>query len=101
MDIRVKVLPKSFMHRFTNKEDLNILIFIIKNFFSLIKLKRSSVSFIGESIWNIPYISSIKILSMKCEDLYLLNLMPHLKKIFLDHRFEAFKKMSKFHLIDN
>ena len=27
--------------------------------------------------------------------------MPHLKKIFLDHRFEAFKKMSKFHLIDN
>ena len=27
--------------------------------------------------------------------------MPHLEKIFLDHRFEAFKKMSKFHLIDN
>ena len=27
--------------------------------------------------------------------------MPHIKKIFLDHRFIAFKKMSKFHLIDN
>jgi len=27
--------------------------------------------------------------------------MPHIKKIFLDHRFKAFKKMSKFHLTDN
>ena len=27
--------------------------------------------------------------------------MPHKKKIRLDHRFEAFKKMAKFHLIDS
>ena len=27
--------------------------------------------------------------------------MPHIKKIFLDHRFKAFKKMAKFHLTDS
>ena len=27
--------------------------------------------------------------------------MPHKKKILLDHRFEAFKKMAKFHLTDS
>ena len=27
--------------------------------------------------------------------------MTHIKKIFLDHRFKAFKKMAKFHLTDN
>ncbi len=27
--------------------------------------------------------------------------LPHMKKILLDHRFKAFKKMAKFHLADN
>jgi len=27
--------------------------------------------------------------------------MPHMKKILMDHRFKAFKKMAKFHLTDN
>ena len=27
--------------------------------------------------------------------------MLHMKKIFMDHRFKAFKKMAKFHLTDS
>ena len=83
MNICVKSIPKSFIHRITNKEDLYILFFIIKNLLSFIKLKRSSISFKGESIWDIPYITNIRLIEMDCKNLYLLNLMTNLNKLDL------------------